>query len=65
MTNEELRELPTPDLKERLAQMQKDYKMLKAQHAVTPVDNPSRIKKERRDIARAKTELRSRELNNK
>ena len=65
MTIEEIRELPTADLKERLAQMQKDYKNLKAQHSVSPVDNPSRILKDRRDIARVKTELRSRELNNK
>ena len=65
MTNEELRELSTADLKERLAKMQQDYKALKAQHAVTPIDNPSRILKDRRAIARAKTELRSRELNNK
>lgn len=65
MSNEELRELTTADLKERLAKMEFDYKALKAQHAVSPIDNPSRIRKDRRDIARAKTELRSRELNNK
>lgn len=65
MSNEELRELSTADLKERLAKMELDYKQLKAQHSVSPIDNPSRIQKDRRDIARAKTELRSRELNNK
>ena len=62
MTNEEIREFPTADLKERLAKMTSDYKSLKAQHAVSPIDNPSRLQKERRDIARVKTELRSREL---
>ena len=65
MTVEEIRELSTADLKERLAKMEKDYKSLIAQHSVSPIDNPARIKKERRDIARVKTELRSRELSTK
>ena len=65
MTVEEIRELSTADLKERLAKMEHDYKSLRAQHTVSPIDNPARIQKERRDIARVKTELRSRELNNK
>lgn len=62
MSNEEIRELPLTDLKERLEKMVQDYKSLRAQHAVSPIDNPSRIQKERRDIARVKTELRRREL---
>lgn len=64
MTKEEIKEVPTADLKERLLKMQQDYKALRAQHAVTPIDNPSRITKDRRAIARVKTELRSRELSN-
>ena len=65
MTKEEIKELPTADLKERLAQMQHDYKSLKAQHSVSPIDNPARITADRKTIARVKTELRQRELNNK
>lgn len=65
MTIEEIRELSTADLKERLASMEHDYRTLRAQHAVSPIDNPARIQRERRDIARVKTELRSRELSNK
>ena len=33
--------------------------------SISPMDNPSQIKQQRRLIARMKTELRQRELNNK
>ncbi|MBQ8058855.1 MAG: 50S ribosomal protein L29, partial [Prevotella sp.] len=36
---------------------------LKLNHQVSPLENPSQIKAARRDIARMKTEIRSRELN--
>ena len=62
---EEIKELPTADLEERLAQMEKDYRQLRINHAVTPLDNPAKITADRRDIARVKTELRARQLNNK
>ena len=65
MTKEEIKELSTADLKERLEQMKKEYLQLKATHAVTPVDNPAKITADRRMIARVITELRARELNNK
>lgn len=65
MKQEEIREMSTADLQERLAQIEKEYRLLKAQHAVSPIDNPSKITKERKVIARVKTELRMREINNK
>ena len=65
MKKEEIKELSTADLKERLAQMEKEYLQLKVNHAVTPVDNPAKITADRRMSARVKTELRQRELNNK
>ena len=37
---------------------------MKLNHQVTPLESPSQIKIARRDIARMKTELRQRELNN-
>ena len=55
--------MSTPDLKERLAQMEKDYLQQRINHAVTPVDNTAKITADRRMIARVKTELRRRELN--
>ena len=65
MKKEEIKELSTADLRERLAQMEKDYLQMKANHAVSPLDNPAKITADRRDIARVKTELRMREINNK
>ena len=65
MKKEEIKELSTADLKERLAQMEQDYLQLKVNHAVSPIDNPAKITADRKMIARVKTELRQRELNNK
>ena len=65
MKKEEIREMSTADLRDRLAQLEKDYLQQHAAHAVTPLDNPAKITADRRSIARVKTELRQRELNNK
>ncbi|MCH5345829.1 MAG: 50S ribosomal protein L29 [Muribaculaceae bacterium] len=65
MKKEEIKELSTADLKERLAQMEADYVQLKINHAISPIDSPAKITADRRMIARLKTELRARELNNK
>ncbi|MDE5657849.1 MAG: 50S ribosomal protein L29 [Muribaculaceae bacterium] len=65
MKKEEIKEMTTADLKERLAQMEKEYLQTKANHAVSPLDSPAQITLDRKMIARVKTELRQRELNNK
>ena len=57
--------MATADLQARLVEMEKDYRQLKINHAISPVDNPAKITADRRDIARVKTELRMREINNK
>lgn len=62
MKKEEIKELSTADLRERLAQMEKDNLQMKANHAVSPLDNPAKITADRKMIARVKTELRAREL---
>lgn len=64
MKKEEIKELSTADLRERLDQLQKEYLQLKVNHAVSPLDNPAKLTADRRMIARVKTELRRRELNN-
>ncbi|MCF2563011.1 50S ribosomal protein L29 [Prevotella brevis] len=63
MKTKEIKELETKELAEKLETEVAKYNMLKINHAVTPVENPSQIKAARRDIARMKTELRQRELN--
>ena len=65
MKKEEIREMATADLTERLAQMEKEYLQSRMNHAVSPLDNPAQLTADRRMIARVKTELRIRELNNK
>lgn len=59
----EVRELSTMELAERLEAEQAKYSNMVLNHAISPLENPSQIKKLRRTIARMKTELRQRELN--
>ncbi|GHV56764.1 50S ribosomal protein L29 [Bacteroidia bacterium] len=61
----EIRELATPELKERIEAELKAYQQKKINHSISPLDSPSVITKSRREIARMKTELRKRELENK
>lgn len=65
MKKEEIKEMTTQDLRERLAEMEKEYLQLKINHSISPIDSPAKIMHDRRMIARVKTELRQRELNNK
>ena len=62
MKQQEIKEMATADLRARLAQMEKDYRQLTINHAVTPLDNPAKITADRRAIARVKKELRAREI---
>ena len=59
----EIKELETKELAERIESEVAKYNQMKLNHAITPLENPSQIKAARRDIARMKTELRQRELN--
>ncbi|MGN0281263.1 MAG: 50S ribosomal protein L29 [Prevotella sp.] len=63
MKIKEVRELETKDLAEKIEVEVAKYNQMKLNHAITPLENPSEIKKARRDIARMKTVLRERELN--
>lgn len=65
MKNAEIRELSTKELQERIAVEVIAYDKMRINHSITPLDNPSQIRKQRKLIARMKTELRQRELNNK
>ena len=63
MKIQEVRELQTKDVVERMEAEVANYTQMKLNHAVTPLENPSLIKASRRDIARMKSELHQRELN--
>ena len=53
----EIKEMSVQDLQERIAAEKAALASMKVQHAVSPVENPSNIKKTRRDIARMLTIL--------
>ena len=58
MKTAEIKDMSVQDLQERIAAEKARLATMKVQHAVSPVDNPSEIKKTRRDIARMMTILR-------
>jgi large subunit ribosomal protein L29 len=62
MKQEVIRELSTPDLIERLEEENKQLVRLKLNHAVSPLENPNKIRAYRRTVARIQTELRKRAL---
>ena len=61
----EIRELSTKELVERIDAEVAAYDQKVINHSIFPRENPAQIKQQRRMIARMKTELRQRELNNK
>ena len=58
MKSAEIKEMSIQDLRERIATEKANLAQLKVQHAVSPIENQSIIKKSRRDIARMLTILR-------
>ena len=62
MKSAEIKEMSVQDLQERIAAEKMNLAQLKMQHAVSPVENPSIIKKSRRDIARMLTILGQKKL---
>ena len=57
MKNADIRALSAEALKEQIAAEQETLQRLKFAHAVSPIENPIRIKVSRRLIARLHTEL--------
>jgi len=60
MTNEEIKSLSEEDLNERLVAEQSAFTKMKFAHAISPIENPMKIRDSRRFIARLKTELHAR-----
>ena len=65
MKTSETKELSTPDLLERIDTERTMLIRMKLNHAITPLDNPQKVKEVKLTIARLLTELRTRELNKK
>jgi large subunit ribosomal protein L29 len=68
MKREDIKELTTDELKLRLEEEKNMYLKLKLNHAISPIENPMKIRVTRRGIAMIHTELTKRqrtEQNNK
>lgn len=61
----EIRELSTSDLIERIDTEKTMLIRMKLNHAITPLDNPQKLKQTKLTIARLLTELRARESEQK
>ena len=57
MKNSEILELSTEELVARISEEKNNFTKLKFAHAVSAIENPTRISKVRKDIARLNTEL--------
>ncbi|MGD0753488.1 MAG: 50S ribosomal protein L29 [Bacteroidales bacterium] len=65
MKTSEIKELSTSDLLERIDTERTMLVRMKLNHAITPLDNPQKVREVKLTIARLLTELRVRELNKK
>ncbi|QHL88730.1 50S ribosomal protein L29 [Nibribacter ruber] len=63
MKQSDIKAFSLTEVKEQLAAERNNLENLKFAHAISPLENPSRIKHTRKTIARLETQLRSLELN--
>lgn len=62
MKANEIRGMSANELESKLMQLKKDLFTLRMQHATNHLDNPTKISAVRRDIARVKTVIRQKQL---
>ena len=65
MKTAEIKELTSKEIVERLQVEKENLVRLRMNHAVSPLDNPMKIKESKQTIARLKTVLREIELKEK
>ena len=64
MKNNKLKDMSSPELEKELSELKSELFKLRFSLATNGLDNPLKVKEVRKDIARIKTILRQRELNN-
>lgn len=64
MKNSELKSLTLEELKQKLDAEKESLIKLKFAHAISPIENPMKIKETRKLIARIKTVLKQKETQN-
>ena len=57
MKNAEIKSLTASEIAERIVAEQENLSKLKFAHAISPIENPNRIREAKRFIARLKTAL--------
>ncbi|MDG2314400.1 MAG: 50S ribosomal protein L29 [Flavobacteriaceae bacterium] len=62
MKQSEVKELSVEELSEKLGSLQKSLSDLKMTHAISPLENPIQLRFIKKTIARIKTELTNRSL---
>lgn len=62
MKNSEIKALSVEELTEKLTAEQDNFQKLNFAHAISPIENPMKIRQSRKLIARLQTELRAKEL---
>ncbi len=62
MKNSEVKELTDKELRERIESEKENLVRLRLNHAVSPLDNPLKLRDVKKDVARLMTELKKREL---
>lgn len=65
MKNNKLKEMSSQDLEKEISELKTELFKLRFSLATNGLDNPLKIREVRRQIARVKTELRQRQLNEK
>lgn len=61
MKNSEIRALSLEELKQKIVSEKEALQKLKFAHAISPIENPMKIRLTKKLIARLKTELRAKE----
>jgi len=64
MKKQEINEMATKDLRERLETEKLNYNRMKMNHVISPLENTSNIKKAKTDIARMMSVLAEKEKQN-
>ena len=62
LKNNKIKEMTSPELEKELGELKSELFKLRFSLATNGLDNPMKIKEVKKNIARVKTELRSREL---
>ncbi|PWE01297.1 50S ribosomal protein L29 [Marinilabilia rubra] len=65
MKSSEIIEMAPQEIEERIETLSQELVRMKLNHTISPLENPLKIKQTRRDIARMKTILRQKQLNEK